>query len=714
MRSTHLLPALLTFFISSAALAQTVLTSPDLTSLVSQNNDAVTVTHDRTNARYYINGSFTSVNGVPKRGVARVYPNGVVDLDWHIQFAQDGYVSGIALAPNGDVFVAQYNQIKRYKSARTAEFAADVTIERTPGYSEAYVAALFTDASGTVRAEVHEHQPGVPPIARCLPLDPARNAATDVGSVSIARSGGNNDCKQRLGFSDNESTLSTSALSEKLLVGDAGSVKRLLRLEDGGFVAVGDFAAFENGIAYKNLLRFDAAGRIVPALRLPAGVTAHDAQIDGNQLTVFGRANNAPYTAAYSLASNQQIWVNTVAVLFPNARGDYFFGFDSRESQGSYRQFRKDTGLAIPGAIGNFDSTERRTVAALNDGQGSLWVTLQAVTTFGGGCSRSVRRFSLAPTTFGAESPIPSGFLAGIGFSCFTIRIDDHYVYSRNGRIDLRTNAMDPNWSLDVRNSFGAPSFTENYVYWIDRADAARPRLVRANKQGGGAINETWQFRQDTSISYDAPLIAMPSRDDPDRFAIAGYFDPGYFDQSPRGLSIPALIASTRGDGPFARTVVEYYAKKANRYFITGRADEKVAFDARPDDFARTGMEFAAVDATYRNYTPLKPVCRFYASPLRGASNTHYYGAGDECAALKVLPELEFESYDFSVTLPTNGACPSDAPFAVTRLFNNRAATNDANHRYVVSAATKAAMLAQGWIDEGVRFCATSGRDVHR
>ncbi len=68
--------------------------------------------------------------------------------------------------------------------------------------------------------------------------------------------------------------------------------------------------------------------------------------------------------------------------------------------------------------------------------------------------------------------------------------------------------------------------------------------------------------------------------------------------------------------------------------------------------------------------------------------------------------------YDFSVLRPAASGCPATAPNAVTRLFNNKAAANDGNHRYVVSAATKAKMIAQGWVVEGAVFCSSSVTDA--
>ena len=74
------------------------------------------------------------------------------------------------------------------------------------------------------------------------------------------------------------------------------------------------------------------------------------------------------------------------------------------------------------------------------------------------------------------------------------------------------------------------------------------------------------------------------------------------------------------------------------------------------------------------------------------------------------------EGYDFAAQSPvtTNtqrNSCPSNAPTPVYRMFNNLSASNNANHRYVVSQARVDEMKARGWMDEGVVFCATLATD---
>ena len=109
---------------------------------------------------------------------------------------------------------------------------------------------------------------------------------------------------------------------------------------------------------------------------------------------------------------------------------------------------------------------------------------------------------------------------------------------------------------------------------------------------------------------------------------------------------------------------------------------------------------------------PATPICRFYSSPEQGGSNTHFYGHDDDCLALNTVSQLRFEGYDFAARVPAESGCPVSAPLAVTRLYNNKAPSNESNHRYVVSAATKAKMLALGWLDEGAVFCASTATDA--
>ena len=63
-----------------------------------------------------------------------------------------------------------------------------------------------------------------------------------------------------------------------------------------------------------------------------------------------------------------------------------------------------------------------------------------------------------------------------------------------------------------------------------------------------------------------------------------------------------------------------------------------------------------------------------------------------------------YEGIAFQALLPIDGAC-SVGTTPVWRLYNDRAAQLDSNHRFVASSETYRAMIAEGWAGEGVAFC---------
>ena len=151
--------------------------------------------------------------------------------------------------------------------------------------------------------------------------------------------------------------------------------------------------------------------------------------------------------------------------------------------------------------------------------------------------------------------------------------------------------------------------------------------------------------------------------------------------------------------------VVEYNIPGANKYFITGRTDEKAALDARPTVFVRTGQKFSV--PAKKVYGNVFDVYRFFA-PAPGAQS-HVFVDQQDHDLIASFPNtgLVDEGADFGSIKPDNsGACPSWAPTKVYRSFHNTAAVGERNHRYSTSLATHNAMVTQGWVNEGVVFCA--------
>ena len=252
-----------------------------------------------------------------------------------------------------------------------------------------------------------------------------------------------------------------------------------------------------------------------------------------------------------------------------------------------------------------------------------------------------------------------------------------------------------------------------------DRPNTAT--LKRAELSGRGEA-EAWAFVLPTTHTLyldrqgngsATSILPWPTPGDSYNIAVPMWkITPASYDGSLSSFQFPPVFVVKDDLMPEeAVSVVEYYVPTLKRYFMTGRKNEQATLDASPASFTRTGMSFAAKSSRYRDIAE-QPVCRLYAAPEKGGSNSHFYGIGDDCPTLNKLTGLKYEGFDFSVLKPAASGCPATAPNAVTRLFNNKAAANDGNHRYVLSAATKARMIAQGWVDEGAVFCSNSVTDA--
>jgi len=189
------------------------------------------------------------------------------------------------------------------------------------------------------------------------------------------------------------------------------------------------------------------------------------------------------------------------------------------------------------------------------------------------------------------------------------------------------------------------------------------------------------------------------------------------------GMPIPNVATNFAGASavipPLPVTVIEYYDAARDHYFVTALQSEIDALDLqRFPGWTRTGQSFGAYATLESGGPGAEPVCRFYIPPENGDS--HFLSASmAECAALLQLKQFNplYSGYiyetpsAFFIALPnlSSGACPL-ATIPVYRLWNQRA---DSNHRYTTDAATKAALVARGYVPEGygtdaVAMCAPS------
>jgi arylsulfatase A-like enzyme len=154
-------------------------------------------------------------------------------------------------------------------------------------------------------------------------------------------------------------------------------------------------------------------------------------------------------------------------------------------------------------------------------------------------------------------------------------------------------------------------------------------------------------------------------------------------------------------------TVVEYYHKVLDAYFITGRAAEQSLLDGAAD-FQRTGMTFQATNAVNAGQTQTR-ICRFYISTSSPFASTHFYGREDTDCELVLglnLPGFNWEGYDFAVTPTTGGACPVGST-AIYRGFRAASGGKTPNHRYSASVSDYNAAITAGYSGEGIAFCAS-------
>lgn len=185
-------------------------------------------------------------------------------------------------------------------------------------------------------------------------------------------------------------------------------------------------------------------------------------------------------------------------------------------------------------------------------------------------------------------------------------------------------------------------------------------------------------------------------------------------------VSVVCVLAGARFAAAFPSvntptSAVEYYNVHTGHYFITANGLEKQGIEAgnAGPGWVRTGYGFGVYSL------PLvstgcpggcgEPVRRFYGP----SPNSHFFTINRQEAAILEQPGTgwipEGEAFN-AKPLDSLGSCAAYTP--VYRLYNNRFAQNDSNHRFITSASERDRMVSLGWVDEGVAFCAYGEVDV--
>lgn len=143
---------------------------------------------------------------------------------------------------------------------------------------------------------------------------------------------------------------------------------------------------------------------------------------------------------------------------------------------------------------------------------------------------------------------------------------------------------------------------------------------------------------------------------------------------------------------------IEYHHATFDHYFLTALPDEIAKLDSGIiSGWVRTGQSFGVYFETSK---ATSAVCRFFSTAF-GPKSSHFYTAdAGECAKVQSNRDWQFEGPVFNVEAPDlNGACPPSTQ-PVYRLYNNGQGAAP-NHRFTTSLATRAQMIAAGWISEG-------------
>ena len=173
------------------------------------------------------------------------------------------------------------------------------------------------------------------------------------------------------------------------------------------------------------------------------------------------------------------------------------------------------------------------------------------------------------------------------------------------------------------------------------------------------------------------------------------------------------------GVTPHTAALIEYHNAFLDHYFMTLEGPEALAIDrgAAGAGWLRTGVQFEVYPADAVSGTRLRPLCRFYGTPGAGPNSHFYTFDGPECAAVRkdagwmLETPAAFGAFVPSIRPVTSGTASGptetfcESGRSVYRVYNNRYAQNDSNHRFVADRALYDAMKANGWIGEGVQMC---------
>lgn len=471
------------------------------------------------------------------------------------------------------------------------------------------------------------------------------------------------------------------AYESRVLLSDLGSpasLAKVMRWRD-GYVLAGSFRYWHEGVQYNTLMRLDGAlkpdptwrpdvssvqngGKVVSAL----AVDSRGGLVVGGSFNLGPRRNLVRFTAGGALDETwspnpdgdvTQLHAADDGLMFVTGWFTEIGGVPAR----AIARFGADGALDAQWTPGLSSITGRLGIYQLVDlGNAGVfvdWFVSNFENSFGGWAR-------VARTGSGTELPslltagpdeslsfLPEP-LSGQLFALQTVREDGLTgVVVRNTltRRIRSTLAVDPTWpSLALPGYLSIGGVDATHIY-VSSYQVGTKRVSMAS----GALEEAWGLPQ-------LRIYSVASADDSSKMLVLSY--------GANSTRAYLIDKTTRANSP--REVIEYLARGNGHFFMTARPAEQRLLDSLPADFTRTGMQFSADDGAVQGMTPsaLKPspICRFYASPARGGSSTHFYGRQTDCQLLNTVGGLDSEGYDFATPLQVGDRCPANAPIPST------------------------------------------------
>ena len=334
---------------------------------------------------------------------------------------------------------------------------------------------------------------------------------------------------------------------------------------------------------------------------------------------------------------------------------------------------------------------------------------------------------SNSPTSNGTSAVCPAGHVAvGGGLDAplpATMRVSTlGPVYGSQFLIEVPAGqqAAPSGWNGNVRNEGGSGTIkvaaicvpqqgifsivTAPFTVTAGTVSGQSARCPAGTLALGGGVDSQELLRN--TIAVSTPLFPAEPQFPVDRAAGSWTSPNGWYSilYSYGTANTTARVATICGPVNTGVVVVyEFYNTPLRHYFRTSSAGEAAGVDRglAGAGWTRTGDNFFAYTAGTN--APGSDVCRFYTF----GANSHFYTAfADECAGLRSPNSgWVYEGLSLRIPLPTSAGCAAGT-IPVYRLYNNRFQFTDSNHRFTTQAANIQPLQQQGWVYEGIAFCA--------